>query len=173
MKIYSRAIAIAMVLLTVVFGAFVAFSSNKTASALRNGIQMSIEEDFKIKDSLGKIFFVDAQEDSQAVSGNATVVSYFLPMDAEWKKSGEQIEFYPQNYQGVVAVKDGFIEEITNESVTIRHEDGSISKYLLCKPLCKQNERVSGGQTIGYASEKMVFCHIKDGNNVDLSGYFK
>lgn len=173
MKIYSRAIAIAMVLLTVVFGAFVAFSNSKTASALRNGIQMSIEEDFKIKDSLGKIFFVDAQEESQAVSGNATVVSYFLPMDAVWEKNGEQIEFYPQNYQGVVAVKDGFIEEITDESVIIRHEDGSISKYLSCKPLCKENEQVSGGQTIGYASEKMVFCHFKDGKTVDLSGYFK
>lgn len=173
MKFYSRVIAIAMILITVVFGAFIAFSDSKTATALRNGIQLSLEEDFKIKDSLGKVFFVEEQSDSQAVSGNASVITYLLPMDAAWEKTNSAIEFYPQGYQSVFAVLDGCVEEITSDCVKIKHSNGSISEYVDCKPLCKIGQNISAGETIGYASEKMIFCFSQNGENIDLSGYFK
>lgn len=173
MKLHSRILAIAIILITVVFGAFVAFSSSKTATALRNGIQLSLEEDFKIKDSLGKVFFVDAEDDSQAASSNAVVNSYILPMDATWEKIDKNIEFYPQGYQSVFAVLDGYIEEISDESVKIKHTNGSLSEYFACRPLCKVGQNVCAGETIGYANEKMVFCFSQNGENIDLSDYFK
>lgn len=173
MKIYSRVIAFIMLFVTVGFGVFVAFSDSKTASALRNGIQLSIEEDFKIKDSLGKVFFVDANVNSQVVSGTATVNAYITPMDAAWEKTDKNVEFYPQGYQSVFAVLDGIVEEITYDSVKIKHNDGVISEYTFCKPLCKKGQSVSAGETIGYASETMTFSFYRNGEKIDLSGYFK
>lgn len=174
MKIYTRAIAIAMILLTVVFGAYVAFSDAKTATALRDGIQMSIEEDFKIKDSLGKVFFVEAQEeDSKQVSAGVTVNAFVKPIDASWQKSGEAIEFYPQKYQSVCAIAKGEVLLAQGESIKIKHSDGTISTYLSCKPLCKVGETVFSGKTIGYASEKMTLMVEKDGKKIDLSAFFE
>lgn len=156
----KRTIVIALFLLTAVFAVFVVFSSTKTAQALRDGVKMSLEEDFKIKESLGKVFFVQNKDDSQEVSGTVNVVRFAAPATGrcESLNDGEPFFRYENGrYNGIYAVNDGIIESCENEKITIRHKDGKLSVYYGCTALVKKGSSVKKGEVIGYSGETMEY----------------
>ena len=66
-------------LIMCIFALFVIFSDNAGALKIKNAIVFSLEEDFKIKESLGQLFLVEQQEDSVSASTNVNVSAFISP----------------------------------------------------------------------------------------------
>ena len=145
-------IIVLVILLLIAF--FVVFSQNETAKKVRNAISFSLEEDFKIKESLGKVFFVEKEEDSVNVSANITVSTLSLPSEncsLDFYLGQPYLKIECSKYSSIVATGDGIIESISNNRVTIRHYDGKLSEYKNVCAILKTGEKVIKGDSIGYS----------------------
>ncbi len=140
-------------------GVFVFFSKN--IEFLKNGIQISLQEDFKIKESLGKVFFLDNESGEITASSSVSVTSISLPCSGEIEQKeilGEKcIVIYSKKFESVCATADGVIESAENDKITIRHSDGKLSHYYGAVCLLKKDEKVKKGESIGYANGNVTY----------------
>ena len=74
-KHIKRTAAIAVILLILFAALYIAFGKGVAAQRLRQGISMSLEEDFKIKESLGQVFLVQGRKDPRRL----TAEMFLLP----------------------------------------------------------------------------------------------
>ncbi len=163
---YKRKITaiIALMLLIVGFVGYIWHGKGTFAVELRNGITESLEEDFKIKESLGQVFFANNEENSVTASANVTVTSLTVPAKGEYvfcDEMGEStVRVYAKKYSNVVACGDGTVESVEKDRITLRLKDGKLAVYGGVGALKKENDEVKCGETVGYARD-----------NVELSLY--
>lgn len=155
-------IGISALLVMCIFALFVVFSDSSGAKKIKNAIMVSLEEDFKIKESLGQIFLVEKEEDSVSASTNITVSALISP-SATGKITLEQVLGQPQinieceKYSSILATGDGTIETVKDNKITLRHNDGKLSVYNNVSSLVKIGDRVKMGESIGYALGTVEF----------------
>lgn len=176
---YSTKITVAtgILLLFITATVYIVFSKSSSAQEIRYGISQSIDEDFKIKESLGQVFFVKSEENAQQVSSNVTVQGKILPAEGEISykvENGEKIAVFKcEKYSDVFAVESGNLEKSENGRVTVRHEDGSKSVYTGVHLIKKEGEKVCIGEKIGYAIKQVEFKAYGRGCKViDVEEYF-
>lgn len=149
-----------LLVILILIAFFVAFSKSESAKKVRSAVEFSLEEDFKIKESLGKVFFVEKEQDSVNASTNITVSSLCLPSDNCVLESslGEPcLKIICNKYASVVATGDGVIESVSENRVTIRHYDGKLSEYKNVCAILKKGEKVNKGDSIGYSTGDTVY----------------
>lgn len=161
-KHVKRTAVIAVLLLVLFAGLYIAFGKGIAAQRLRQGISMSLEEDFKIKESLGQVFFVQGEKDSQEVNGgNVSVTGLVRPADGYLHEVNAANEAYLEvecgRFNGVYAVAGGTIESCENGRITLRHSDGKLSVYSGCGSLTGQGKKVRQGEVIGYADGLLTY----------------
>ena len=141
------------------FFAFVLF--NKNGETLKKGIEISLQEDFKIKETLGQVFFLDEEDKDTTVSSSVNITSMSMPCSGEFSLKevlGEKcIVIYCDSFENVCATANGKIESNENDKVTIRHPDGKLSSYYGVTCLLKNGEAVKKGDTVGYTKGKIVY----------------
>ncbi len=129
--------------------------------ALKEGITVSLQEDFKIKESLGQVFFLEGETESQAVSSNITVSAMSMPCDGDITVTelyGEKAIIIDSiKYQSVYATADGIIEKSEDGKITLRHYDGKLSSYYGVGALCSTGDKVKKGESIGYAKGRVTY----------------
>lgn len=139
--------------------AYVVFGKN--AEVLRKGIEISLEEDFKIKESLGKVFFLDKNDETQTVSSQVEITTMEIPCNVEFRQKeilGEKcIVFHCTKYESVNATADGVIEYCENSKISLRHSDGKLSTFYGVVCLLKQGDKVALGENIGYAEGEVTY----------------
>lgn len=170
-------VATAILLLCITATAFIMFSKSNSAQEIRYGISQSIDEDFKIKESLGQVFFVENSEDTQSVSANITVQGKVLPANGEIifnTVNGEKIAVINcEKYSNIYAVENGNIENAEKGTVTIRHNDGSKSVYTGVRLNKKKGDTVFKGEKIGYSIKEIEFkMYGRACTVIDLEEYF-
>ncbi len=151
-------IALLIILILVAF--FVAFSKSESAKKVRGAISFSLEEDFKIKESLGKVFFIEENEDSVNASTNITISSFCLPGEncvLDFSLGEPYLKILCSKYASVLATGDGVIESVTENRITIRHYDGKLSEYKNVCAILKKGEKVLQGDSIGYSLGESVY----------------
>lgn len=140
-------------------GVFIVFFKN--AELLKNGIEISLQEDFKIKETLGQVFFLDNEKEDTPVSSSVEITSISLPCSGEIEQKeilGEKcIVIHSEKFESVNATNDGIIENIENDKITIRHNDGKLSHYYGTVCLMKKGDSVRKGESIGYAKGNVTF----------------
>lgn len=161
-KHIKRTAAIAVILLILFAALYIAFGKGVEAQRLRQGISMSLEEDFKIKESLGQVFLVQGEEGSQEVnSGNVSVTGLIRPADGYIHEVSAANEAYLEvecgRFNGVYAVADGKVESCENGRITLRHSDGKLSVYSGCGSLTGQGKQVKQGDVIGYVDGLLTY----------------
>ena len=161
-KYTKRTAAIAVILLLLFAALYIAFGKGTAAQRLRQEISMSIEEDFKIKESLGQVFLVQGEETSQEVNGsNVTVTGLIRPADGYLHKVDAVTETYLEiecdRFNGVYAVADGQIESCDGNRITLRHNDGKLSVYTGCGSLTGEGKQVRQGDVIGYVDGLLTY----------------
>lgn len=171
----KRAVAVFFVIIGMA-ALYIAFGTDKPAQTLREGISMSLDEDFKIKESLGKILLVEDKNESVAVSGNVEILTMAYPVNGEMSKKenmGEEcLVFDCRKFSGVRAVADGTVEKCEKDKITLRHGDGKLSVYTGVGCLCREGQNVSKGDIVGYAKEDVVYRLYDKCNSIDPSIYF-
>ena len=166
----------AAVILAVVFSLYIAFGRGTAAKELRNGIGHSLDEDFKIKESLGQIFLVKNGNETTEASSNVTVDGFYPP--AVGKKSYETFAGEPVmtvnavKFAGVYAVCDGQIEDADEKRISLRHSDGKKSIYIGVCATVKKGDTVRRGEPIGYAWGKINYRIYSACVAVDPKQYF-
>lgn len=154
----KRAVGAIVLAFFVLCGCFFAFSPYKTAVKLREGVRLGIEDDFKIRESIGKVFLIDAEV---PVSGGVSVESLILPVNADFKEQtvlGDKVIcFETERLAPVFAVADGKIENITDEKITLRHNDGMLSVYNGAGCLLSKGATVKRGEHIAYSEGKITY----------------
>lgn len=143
-------------LIMCIFALFVIFSDNAGALKIKNAIVFSLEEDFKIKESLGQLFLVEQQEDSVSASTNVNVSAFISPsatgkINSKNVLGRPQIEIECEKYSSILATGDGTIETVKENKITLRHSDGKLSVYNNVSSLVKAGDTVKKGDSIGYA----------------------
>jgi len=165
----KRYIVIALILLVILTVII------KNGKNLKEGIEISLQEDFKIKESLGQVFFLEKQPESTAVSGEISVTSMILPCNGELTQKeilGEKcIVISSDMFEGVYATADGVIENAENSKITIRHYDGTLSSYYGATALVKKGESVKKGDTVGYSKGELIFKLFKNCVSIDPLEY--
>ncbi len=160
---YSTKITVAtgVLLLFITATVYIAFSKSESAQEIRYGISQSIDEDFKIKESLGQVFFVKSEENVQQVSSNVSIQGKILPVEGEISyklENGEKIALFNcEKYSDVFAVESGTLEKWEKGRITLRHSNGSKSVYTGVHSIKKTGEKVYGGEKIGYAIKQVGF----------------
>ena len=139
--------------------AFLVFCKN--AEFFKNGIEISLQEDFKIKETLGQVFFLDKEKEDIKVSSSVQITSISLPCKGEIEQKeilGEKcIVIHSKKFESVKASNDGIIETVGNDRIAIRHYDGKLSHYYGAVCLLKKGESVKKGESIGYAKGNITF----------------
>ncbi len=157
----KRALFIGIALLMIFSALFITFGNSDIARTLRSGIEMSLDEDFKIKESLGQLFLMQNDGDAISVSGNVTVSHLIMPVAGEVNADTDMGEYCLnikcRKFAGVCAVADGIIERCEKEAVAIRHSDGKKSVYKGIGALCKEGQEVLQGDIIGYAKSNVCY----------------
>lgn len=155
----KRTVAITLLAVFLLIGIFIAFDKN--AETIRNGIKISLQEDFKIKETLGQVFFLDKDEEDISVSSNITVTSFSMPCKGEISKKeilGEPcIVIYCDEFESVLATANGVIENCGDDKISIRHDDGKLSNYFGAVCILPKGKRVSKGENIGYAKSEITY----------------
>lgn len=149
-----------LLIIIILVAFFVAFSKSESAKKVRNAIEFSLEEDFKIKESLGKVFFAQKEEDSVSASTDITVSSLSLPSEncvLDFSLGEPYLKIVCSKYSSVVATGDGVIESVSQNRVTIRHYDGKLSEYKNVCAILKKGEKVNKGDSIGYSLGDSVY----------------
>ncbi len=139
---------------------FVAFSENKSAVSVRKAISISLEEDFKIKESLGKVFFAAKDEDSVSASTMVDIISLGSPGEECVLENilGEPcLKINSGKYSSVWATEDGVIESVSENRMTLRHYDGKLSEYKNVCAIKKEGEKVYKGDSIGYITGDAIY----------------
>ncbi|MBR2860957.1 MAG: hypothetical protein IKB86_03875 [Clostridia bacterium] len=158
---HKQIISIALVLLTAFIGLYVAFGSGEFAQNVKYAVEMSLEEDFKIKESLGQVFLAQKNQDSQQVSGSATVLTLKRPMEIEPELidylGDKALKFNCEKYAAVSSSGAGKIETVENNRITVRHYDGKLSIYSNVGSLVRAGDTVEQGECIGFAKEDVIF----------------
>ena len=151
----KQSILWAMLLFVLILLAFfIAFSKSDGAQNIRDAVEFSLEEDFKIKESLGKVFLVQNEEDSVSASTDITVSSFLKPSENYMLgfELGEPcLKIVCDKYASIQATGDGVVESVTKTRVTIRHYDGKLSEYKNVCALLKEGEKVLAGDSVGYS----------------------
>ncbi len=153
---------ISVSLILCIIAVFVIFSDSRGAEKIKSAIEMSLEEDFKIKESLGKVFFVEKQDESVSASTSVTITSLISPsatglINSKTVLGQPLIEIDCQKYSSILATGDGIIESIKENKITLRHNDGKLSVYSNVSSLVKTGEKVKMGDSIGYALGKVEY----------------
>lgn len=134
---------------------------DKNAETLRNGIEISLQEDFKIKESLGQVFFLQKDEDAHTVSSNVAVTSMKIPCEGEISQKelfGEVcIVICCDEFASVCATENGVIESCGDGRITLRHDDGKLSTYFGAVCLLSKGQRVLKGENIGFAQSEITY----------------
>ncbi len=158
MSLKKRKVAVFMLLTLIVVWLIILFGKSET---VRNGVEISLQEDFKIKETLGQVFFLEKDEKDKAVSSNITVTSMSMPCKGEIFKTdvlGETcIIIYCDEFENICATADGVIENCENGKITLRHDDGKLSSYYGAVCLLRKGERVFKGDNIGYAKSEITY----------------
>lgn len=146
------------IILLLVAGIFLISQNSET---LKKGIEISLQEDFKIKESLGQIFLIDNENKDITVSSLITVTSISLPCQGEIEQQeilGEKsIVVHCKKFESVCATADGVIESCENDKMTLRHNDGKLSYYYGAVCLLKKGDKVEKGESIGYAKGNVTY----------------
>ncbi len=155
----KRTVIIGAVLLTAMLIVTAVLFYNR--EALSEAMAVSLQEDFKIKESLGQVFFLEETGRSETVSSSVTVTSMAMPCDGEITLTeilGEKsIIIDSMKYQSVYATQDGVIESCDNNKITLRHNDGKLSSYFGVGSLCSIGDKVEKGESIGYAKGEISY----------------
>ncbi|MBE7092782.1 MAG: M23 family metallopeptidase [Clostridiales bacterium] len=155
-------IGITALFLIICLSIFVVFSENSAAKNIKGAINMSLEEDFKIKESLGQIFFVENEDDSVSASTSVTVSDLISP-SATGKITQKLVLGQPQiiieceKYSSILATGDGIIESVSSDRITLRHYDGKLSEYKNVGSVVKKGDKVKMGESIGYAKDAVEY----------------
>lgn len=164
----------AIVLLFVMFFTYAAFG--KGSEELRKGIKQSLDEDFKIKESLGQIFLVKNGTDTKEASSSVTVDGLYCPALGE--KSFEAFAGEPSmtvnscKFAGVYAVSDGTVEAADENRISLRHSDGIKSVYTGVCASVKKGDSVKRGESVGYAQGKITYRLYSSCTALDPQDYF-
>ncbi len=155
----NKSFFIVFLLIILGFSTFILF--NKKGETLKKGIEISLQEDFKIKETLGQVFFLDEEDKDTTVSSSVNITSMTMPCSGEFSLKeilGEKcIVIYCNAFESVCATADGKIESNENGKITIRHPDGKLSSYYGVTCLLKCGEPVKKGDTVGYAKGEMTY----------------
>ena len=155
----KRTVIIGAILLSIMVAVVIVLFCNR--EILREGISLSLQEDFKIKESLGQVFLLSKEDNAQTVSLNVTVTSMSMPCEGEIALTeifGEKaIIIDSMKYQSVYATEDGVIESCDDNKITLRHNDGKLSSYYGVGCLCSKGDRVTKGESIGYAKGEISY----------------
>ncbi len=142
---------------------------------LKEGIKVSLQEDFKIKESLGQLFFLEKTQEDASVSGNVNVTSLAMPCNgvvSQGEILGDKcITISTDMFEGVYATADGVIENAGNNKISIRHYDGKLSSYYGATCLLKQGEKVAKGDVIGYSKGDLIFKLYENCTCIDPMEY--
>lgn len=166
----------AIILLFVFACVYVALGKGTAAKELRSGIKQSLEEDFKIKESLGQIFLVKKDGEIKEASSNVTVEGLYSPATGE--KCFETFAGEPVmtvnavKFAGVYAVSDGIIEDAGETRISLRHSDGKKSVYTGVRATVQKGDSVKKGDSIGYAEGKISYRLYSSCIAVDPQQYF-
>jgi hypothetical protein len=169
-----KSIIIACVLLLTVLT--VVILKGEAGAKLKEAVAYSLQEDFKIKESLGQIFLVEKDKESVSVSGTTTVTSLEKPVDAIFtvdRSLGEPVyEFECEKYVGIKATEDGAIESADGNRVTLRHNDGKLSVYYNAVSYYRVGDKVKKGESIGYANGNLNYKLYENCIALDPGEYF-
>ena len=156
--LFKNVIAVFLIVALVIGAVFVI---GNNAEFFKNGIEISLQEDFKIKETLGQVFFIDKDKDDTTVSSSVEITSISLPCSGEIEQKeilGEKcIVIHSKKFESVCASNDGIIENAENDKITIRHNDGKLSHYYGAVCLLKKGDIVKKGESIGYAKGNVTF----------------
>ncbi len=159
-NLHKRAIAIGVLMLIGFFVLYISFGKGAFATEFKKGIAFSLEEDFKIKESLGQVFFMDSSEDI-AASGSVSITKLIAPADCEMRAEavfGETVIVLDCNeFSELMAVADGVIEVCEKDRFTLRHNDGKLSVYSGATGLYRIGDRVKQGTVIGYTNGEAYY----------------
>jgi len=152
---------IGAILLIIMLTLYIIFGSGTGAQAIRNGITQSVEEDFKIKESLGQLFFAEGKADAKAVSGQIQIASLCMPVQCDYELNEaygqKNVTFHCKRLSRIVAVCDGTVEACEENMLCLRHSDGKKSVYSGIGLLVKEGQSVSAGEIIGYAEGTLSY----------------
>ncbi len=171
-------LGVATLILLCVLVLFVIFSDNHSAKKIKNAISVSLNEDFKIKESLGKVFFVEQEEDSVSASTSVTVTAFCSPsstgtIQREVDSGQPMIKILCDKYSSIVATQDGVIESVSDNRITLRHYDGKLSEYKNVGSIVKKGEKVNMGDSIGYAKATVEYKLYKNLIPLDPTEYIQ
>lgn len=155
---------------------YISFGKGAAAKELRGGIKQSLDEDFKIKESLGQIFLVKSGDETTEASSNVTVEGLYMPAVGEKcyeTFAGEPVMTVDAvKFAGVYAVSDGIIEDADETRISLRHSDGKKSVYTGAFATVKKGDKVVKGDSIGYAEGKISYRLYSSCVAVDPKEYF-
>ena len=161
--VISGAVILALIVL-----AAIVLGNGKGISLIKYGVAQSIEEDFKIKESLGKLFFAQKDDESVQASGSVTISSFTSPVkNGEFtlmETAGDKyLEIRVKRFSVLVASAEGYVEALDGDRAVVRHPDGKKSVYQGVKPLVRLGDKVEKGESLCYAvSDKVVFRLYED-----------
>jgi hypothetical protein len=143
---------------------------------IKEAMAYSIQEDFKIKESLGQIFLIEKNTESVNVSGTTAVTSLERPVDGVFcvnRSLGEPVyEFDCEKYVGIKATADGKIECAEDDRITLRHNDGKLSVYYNAVSYLRVGDTVKKGESIGYANGNLNYKLYENCIALDPGEYF-
>lgn len=118
---------------------------------VKQAVRYSLAEDFRIKESLGKLFLVEK------AGPEATTVASAAVAQAAYRKENGALVYACRQNEAVYAVSGGTVETVSQTAVTLRHGDGALSRYSGVGALCRAGEQVERGDVIGYALGEVTY----------------
>lgn len=164
----------AVLLLLAAFAAYAVWGKGTLPQTIRQGVRSSLEEDFRIKESLGELFFAQKKQDSVATNAQTAIVSLLTPAQGEMRATEESTGavFACKRFSAVLATADGVIESVDDTRLTLRHADGKLSVYQNVGTLWQAGKNVKRGDTVGYATGEVIFRLYVGGVPLDPRPYF-
>ena len=129
------------------------------------GIDGAVSSEMQMDEDLGRLKFVNGQEESDAVGVSAS--TYSLPLEGEvvesFADSEKDVKIKSEKRTAVSAILSGTVVKTTEEEVVIQNDNGTKTTYTGLDPSVSAGEKVKNSDTIGQLAGEVLCLETVSG----------
>lgn len=129
------------------------------------GVESATGSDLEKEDDLGKLKFVNGEEQGAAIGVSGSI--YSLPLEGEvvesFSDSGKDVSIKGESSARVNAILSGVVVKTTSDSVIVENENGTKSTYTGVIPSVSAGDTVKNSDMLGQLSGEVLCLETVSG----------
>ncbi len=163
---YRRLVRRAMVCAVLALGIWAVKSMDTAVSQqIIGGVESATGSEMEKEEDLGKLKFVNGEEQGDAVGVSSS--SYSLPLEGEvvqsFSDSGKDVSIKGEDSARVNAILSGVVVKTTSDSVVVENANGTKSTYTGVIPSVSAGDEVKNSDMLGQLSGEVLCLETVSG----------